>query len=207
MKKKDTMRKIIILLTTVVLSMTAKAQNTGYEKSIEINGGPAMNDCTKYSLGISMVNGYRIIPNLYAGIGVGFRYTDALFMHTWRSYMQYGSLHFESRDSYSGDYLLPIFARIQYNFTTTKFKPMLLCDAGYTINVGSVEGNAVGFYWEPAFGVDISLEEKTSLYFQIGINMQSMHYDRYEFDYYDGANTEEIKTTASTLCFKIGMRF
>lgn len=106
--KKDKMRKIIILLTTVVLSMTAKAQNTGYEKSIEINGGPAMNDCTKYSLGISMVNGYRIIPNLYAGIGVGFRYTDALFMHTWRSYKQYGSLHFESRDSYSGDYLLPI---------------------------------------------------------------------------------------------------
>ena len=56
-------------------------------------------------------------------------------------------------------------------------------------------------------GVDISLEDKTSLYFQIGINMQSLHYDRYEFDYYDGANTEEIKATASTLCFKIGMRF
>ena len=201
------MKKIIILLTAVVLSMTAKAQNTGYEKSIEINGGPAMNKCTKYSLGISMVNGYRIIPNLYAGIGVGFKYTDALFMHTWRSYMQYGSLHFESSDSYSGDYLLPIFARIQYNFTTTKVKPMLLCDAGYTINVGSVEGNAVGFYWEPAFGVDISLEENTSLYFQVGINLQKLHYDRYEYSYYDGASSEEVNTTASTLCFKIGMRF
>lgn len=201
------MKRIIILLSAVVFSMTAIAQSTGYEKSIEINGGPAMNDNTKYSLGISMVNGYRIMPNLYAGVGVGFRYTDALFMHTWRSYMQYGSLHFESSDSYAGDYLLPIFARIQYNFTTTKVKPMILCDAGYTINVGSNEGNPVGFYWEPAFGVDISLEGNTSLYFQIGINMQSTHYDRYEYSYYDGASTEEIKATASTLCFKIGMRF
>jgi len=201
------MRKLTIIFAAIVFSMTANAQNTGYEKSIEINGGPAMNNCTKYSLGISMVNGYRIIPNLYAGVGVGFRYTDALFDQTWRSYMQYGKLQFETKDYYSGDYLLPIFARIQCNFTTTKVKPLLLCDAGYTISVGSAEGNAVGFYWEPAFGVDISLEEKTSIYFQIGINLQKTHYRRYEYSYYDGANTEEINATASTLSFKLGMRF
>lgn len=202
------MKKVItFLLATVMLSMAANSQESGYEKSIEIIGGPAMSKSTKYSLGISMVNGYRINPHLYAGIGVGFRYTEAKFMHTWRSYMQYSSLHFESSDSYGGDYLVPVFARIQYNLITTKVKPMLLCDVGYTIDPGIAKGNAVGFFWEPAFGIDISLEENTSIYFQIGINLQKIHYTRYEYSYYDGASEEEINTTASTLNIKIGMKF
>lgn len=166
-----------------------------------------MNKNTKYSLGISMVNGYRINPQLYAGMGIGFRYTNAKFMHTWRSYMQYGSLHFESSDLYGGDYLVPVFARIQYNLITTKVKPMLLCDAGYTIDPGIAKGNAVGFFWEPAFGIDINLEENTSIYIQIGVNFQKTHFTRYENSYYDGASEEEIKTIASTLIFKLGMKF
>lgn len=198
---------ITILLTAVIFSMAANAQNSGYEKSIEIYGGPALNKSTKYTLGISMVNGYRINPHLYAGIGAGFRYTDAEFMHTYRSYMQFGYLHSETSTSYAGDYLLPIYFRAQYNFTTTKVKPILLCDAGYTFNVGSVKGNAVGFFWEPAFGIDINLESNTSLYFQIGVCMQNAHHTFYSYSYYDGASSEELHTVASTLNLKIGMKF
>ncbi len=200
-------RTITLLLTTIAFSMAVIAQNSGYEKSIEINGGPAMNKSTKYSLGIAMVNGYRINSNLYAGVGIGFRYTEAKFMHTWRSYMQYGNLHFEKSDSYGGDYLLPVYARVQYNLITTKVKPILLCDVGYTFDIGIAKGNAVGFFWEPAFGLDVSLEENTSIYFQIGINLQKLHYTRYEYSYYDGVSTEEINTVASTLNIKIGMKF
>ena len=203
------MRKklLAIVALATMFGFTATAQTSGYEKSIEIYGGPAMNKSTKYTLGISMVNGYRINSHLYAGIGAGFRYTNAEFMHSYRSYMQFGSLHSETSSSYAGDYLLPVYARAQYYFTTTKVKPMLLCDGGYTFNVGSTEGNAVGFFWEPAFGIDINLEQNTSLYFQIGICMQKTHYTYYTYSYYDGASSEEINTTASTLNIKIGMKF
>ncbi len=203
------MRKkfLVVVGFVAMFGFTVIAQTSGYEKSIEIYGRPAMNKSTKYTLGISMVNGYRIDSHLYAGIGVGFRYTDAEFMHTYRSYMQFGSLHSETSSSYAGDYLLPVYARAQYNFTTTKVKPMLLCDAGYTFNVGSTDGNAVGFFWEPAFGIDINLEQNTSLYFQIGICMQKTHYTYYTYSYFDGASSEEINATASTLNIKIGMKF
>jgi hypothetical protein len=207
-ERKRRMKKgISILLAVIAFSMAANAQNNGYEKSIEIYGGPAMNKTAKYSFGISLVNGYRINPHLYAGLGVGFRYTDAEYMHTYRSYKQFGVLQTETSSSYAGDYLLPVHARAQYNFTTTKVKPMLLCDAGYTFNVGSVEGNAIGFFWEPAFGIDIDLEEHTSLYFQLGICMQNTHYTYYTFSYYDGASSEEIHTKGSTFNIKVGMKF
>ena len=200
-------KRITILLSAVLFSMAASSQNNGYEKSIEIYGGPAMNKSTKYSLGITMVNGYRISSYLYVGVGVGFRYSDAEYMHTYRSYMQFGSIHSETMTSYAGDYLLPVFARAQYYFSTTKVRPMILCDAGYTFNVGSVKGNAVGFFWEPAFGIEIGMEKKTTLYFQIGICMQNAHHTYYSFSYYDGASSEELHTRASTLNFKVGMKF
>lgn len=200
-------KRITILLSAVLVSIAASSQNNGYEKSVEINGGPAINKSTKYSLGISMVNGYRINSYLYVGIGIGFRYSDAEYMHVYRSYKQFGYIHSESESSYAGDYLLPVYARAQYNFTTTKVKPLILCDVGYTFNVGSVKGNAVGFFWEPAFGIDISLEQKTSIYFQIGICLQNAHHTYYTFSYYDGASSEELHTRACTLNFKVGMRF
>lgn len=200
-------KRITILLSAVLFSMAANAQNSGYEKSIEIYGGPALNKSTKYSLGITMVNGYRINSCMYVGVGIGFRYSDAEYMHTYRSYMQFGSIHSETKTFYDVDYLLPVYARAQYYLTTTKVKPMILCDAGYTFYVGSVKGNAVGFFWEPAFGIEISMEKKTTLYFQLGICMQNAHHTYYSFSYYDGDSYEELHTRASTLNIKVGMKF
>ena len=185
----------------------ALAQAT-YEKSIEVQGGPALDKNTKYSVGASTTHGARI-ENFFIGIGAGFRYTNALYYSSYRSYYQWGSLQSESYESFDGKYLVPLYVRANYLFGNSSVKPMISFDLGTTIDVGKNQKykNTEGLFYEPAVGLNISIDEKTSMFITIGLNYQKAHHTYYSISYYDGASTEEIKGMAGTLNIKIGLTF
>ena len=201
------MKRIILLASVVCVMQSAFGQAT-YEKSIELQGGPALDSYTKYSVGASTTHGARI-DNFFIGAGAGFRYTNALYYSSYRSYYQYGSLQSESYESYDGKYLIPIYVRASYRFGSSAVKPMISFDLGTTIDVGQNQEykNTEGLFYEPAVGLNISIDEKTTMFISVGLNYQSSHHTYYSTSYYSGASTEEIKGMASTLNFKLGLTF
>lgn len=190
------MKKIGTILFLMCFVVFASAQSKGYEKSIEFGGGIGLDKLSKYSIGISMVNGYRFNNYLYVGVGTGFKYTDALYYSS-------SSLR-DYYESFDGKYLIPLYARIKANLTKTKVSPFLVVDAGYTFDVGQNENkNIEGLMIEPAFGIDFKLnEEKISLYFLLGVNIQKTR-----FTHFRKISDEENNEFASALSLKLGIKF
>lgn len=180
----------------MLLPFTMLLAQRGYEKSIEVGGSVGIDQFTKSSFEIDMVNGYRFNDYFLVGAGVGFRYTDALY---YQSYLL--SDFYESRD---GKYLIPLFARLKINFTKGIISPFLLGNIGNTFDVGqNPNKNTYGLMIEPAFGIDFKLnEEKTGMYLLVGFNMQSA-----EFRYYSIRGDENITGLANSISLRGGIKF
>lgn len=195
------MKKTLLFLIAFVLSFNLHAQSKGYEKSIEVFGGPGLNKLTKYQIGISMINGYRINDYFYAGVGAGFRFQESRYMYS------YGPGDKFDHDSREPRYIIPLYARVKANLTKTSVSPFFIADIGGNIDVGMVEYKTIqGFFFEPQFGVDIDLTDPISLYLALGANIAKAKY--YSFDFYDTNSIQgEYKGLASTLVFHIGIKF
>ncbi len=184
--------------------MNSVMQASGYEKAIEINGGVGLNKFSKYSFGIEMINGYRFNDYFSIGFGAGFRYTNALYYHSY----QYSNHQSSTYDSYDGKYLIPLHVRAKANLSPAKVSPFLMLDGGYTFDVGqNPNKNTEGLFFEPAFGVDIKLDDKTTMCFGVGVNFQNAHYKYYSIGGYSGSYDLEETGLASTLNIRIGFKF
>lgn len=190
------MKKLFAICVMLISVFTANAQVKGYEKSVEIFGGPGFNSSSKYQLGISMINGYRVNNCLYLGAGAGFRLQEALYYSSY-------TLNKSGYHSRTQRYIIPLYAWVKANLTKTTVSPFLCADFGSNIDVGQVDvKNVEGFFFEPQFGVDIDLDEQMTLNLAIGINVANTHYKVFrEYDYYMN------KTKASTLTFHLGFNF
>lgn len=104
---------------------------------------------------------YRLLADMllapfFIGAGVGFRYTDALYYQSYtHTSVQYVSDTYESR---SQEYLIPVYARIKYNFSDKFVAPFIQGNVGYSFNVGGNTKAVKGLYLEPAIGIDFNLK-------------------------------------------------
>ena len=192
------MQKLIILSMMLFSALFANAQS-GYEKSIELGGAVAIDNFTKYSFEIDMINGYRFNDLFSIGIGIGFRYTEALYYesHTLGYYYK----------SYDGKYLIPCYSRIKASLSNAKVSPFFLINIGGTLDVGkNPYKNTHGLMVEPAFGVDFRQDNNTGYYFLVGFNLQNS-----EHEYFGSASSsykrERITGMAQSLSLRIGFIF
>ena len=183
------------------MALSLNAQSKGYEKSIEVFGGPGLNSLTKYQIGISMINGYRINDYFYAGVGTGFRFQESRYMYSFGPGDEFDN------DSRQQRYIIPLYARIKANLTKTSVSPFFIADIGGNIDVGKVKYKTIqGFFFEPQFGVDFDLTDPISLYIAIGANMAQAK--NHVFDFYNpGDVQDEYKGLASSLVFHLGIKF
>lgn len=195
------MRKLLLILAVAFTAINLNAQDKGYEKSIEIYGGPGLNNLTKYQLGISMINGYRFNDFLYLGAGTGFRYQESRYMYSYGPGTSY------DHDSREPRYIVPLYARVKANLTKTPVSPFFIADIGGNIDVGLVKYKTIkGFFFEPQFGIDMDLADPISMYFTIGANIAKAQY--MVFDFYDiNSIQDEYKGIASSLVFHVGIKF
>lgn len=199
------MKKILIFAFALILGAASYAQNSGYEKSIEINGGFGLDDYQNYTFGIGMVNGYRLNDNFYLGLGLGYEYLKGLYL---KSYEYIGGF-IGSKSSVSDDIRnnIQIFGRIKANLTNSNVSPFLSCDLGY--NAG-LSGNdikmATGLFYEPAFGIDFKMSNEQTMYFTIGYNSQNYEYKFFNLTLGNsGHETENVK--AGKLSLRLGFKF
>ncbi len=201
------MKKVLLFLSftfIMALPFCAQAQNKGYEKSIELNGGIPIDKYSKYSLGITMMNGYRFNYFFYLGAGIGYEYFNALY---YKSYDYIGSGHSDKYDSFYGKSMLRLFARVKANLSRAKVSPYFAGDFGYTIDFNANDcGSTTGLMFEPQFGIDFKLPEKIGLYLAVGYRGQQNSYTYYNLTYGETGSTEE-NVLAGLVDIKFGIKF
>lgn len=199
------MKRTFLLAFALLLGIASYAQNSGYEKSVEINGAFGLDDYQKYTFGIGMVNGYRINDNLYLGVGIGYEYLKGMY---YKSYEYVGGITGSKKyDSYDIRNNVQLFGRIKANLTSSNVSPFLSVDLGYNVGLGGNEIKmANGLFYEPAFGIDFKLDEKQSIYFMIGYNGQNYEYKFYNLTLGSAGNDTE-KKTAGKLSLRLGFVF
>lgn len=186
-----------ILFASCTLSF---AQSKGYEKSIEVNGGVALDEMSKFSFGVSMINGYRINEHLFIGALLGYEYFDALYLS---SYEGKG----DSYKSYDPKNLLKIGARVKANLSKGKVSPFLSFDLGGGIQVARTEHYpATGLYLEPAFGVDFKLQDKQAVYVMLGYHAQNNRYGRFNLTS-SNPGSSDSKVMAALFDIRLGFKF
>lgn len=151
-------------------------------------------------------------------LGVGFKYfmfqssnsMDNIYIEDSTGVRQYGKMSDELKISFIG----PMFSTRLLNHDKKNALLMNLAIGymGYTnnkviINNYKMTGNTVGLAFE--MGYDIGLSENLSLGFQISMIAGTL----FEYDWYDGNNTETIKLkegeyeSLSRVDFSVGLRF
>lgn len=195
--KKGLSTMLAILFAACAVSF---AQSKGYEKSIEVNAGVALDKMSKFSFGVSMINGYRINEHFFIGALVGYEYFDALYMSSYQP-------EEDSYKSYDPKNLLKIGARVKANLSKGKISPFLSFDIGGGIQVARTDYYpATGIYLEPAFGVDFKLQEKQTVYVMLGYHAQNNRYGYFNLSSSNPGSSEK-KVLAGLFDIRVGFRF
>ena len=194
--------RLFTILATLLCSVSLMAQNKGYEKALEIFGGPGLSDDSKYSIGVDIINGYRANETFFIGGGIGFKYAECRYYHSYSSILGEKDVY-DSRDH---KYLIPVFARAKVNLTKTNVSPFVAADLGWTFDVGqNPNKNIEGFFAEPQLGLDLNLDG-LGMYFIAGVNIQNYHYTYFSITSRDSYQ-EDKGYMIGTLNFKVGFRF
>ena len=203
--------KLFLLVALIMATVSvANAQSKGYEKSIELNGGVGLDNYSKYSFGISMINGYRFSDHFYLGAGVGYKNINSLY-YTSTNYV--GNRYTGYYESFDSRNLIQLYARAKANLSKGQISPFFQFDVGGSLDLNSNKdaGTASGVILEPAFGVDFKTKDpKTAIYVSVGYNMQGMSYRKWDLNpdvVGTSAGDVMINRLAGQLKFRIGFRF
>lgn len=192
------------LMLCLVALITGFSSNVyaqkGYQKSIEVGASIGVGDYSNNTFGIAMINGCRFNNYLFAGVGVGFGYSNALNGVN----IKYGTTEYRT-----DAYLIPVFANIKANLTTGKVSPFFQLNIGYTFDVNQYLRDAPGFMIEPAFGVDFNLDTKKAIYVLAGFNLQ---HSEYSFTRNAGTTTDNWDITTKSemlkaISLRVGFKF
>lgn len=194
------MRKIIVVCFFALSSLLASAQNGGYEFSADATGSIGLSNKSKYNVGVSIINGYRINEKFAVGLGVGFRYAETLYYYSEDSKLG----NYESRDN---KFLLPIFLSAKFNFTEGGISPFIIGDLGYTFDLGQNENkNLEALFVEPIIGVDFK-SGKSTWFLGLGVNVQQHHYQHFHISSVTMSGDRRVNDVALTLALHFGLQF
>ncbi len=155
LNNKTNMNKTILtILFFIGLSSSVYGQK--FEPQIKIGYSYGLDTYKNHSFGGEFLAGYRIIPQLRLGIGVGIdycehKYEDAHYNTLINRYQK------EYRESAA---YIPLFLNGKYNFTEGKISPYVTTDIGYSFFIpysDYAKENSLGVFVKPGFGVDFNI--------------------------------------------------
>lgn len=197
------MKKAIILAISICLIMAQAAQafEKGYEKRVEAYAFAGLTDYYKSLFGVGMVNGWRMTPSIFVGVGTGFEYSNALYRTGLKD------------DQYCPQYMIPLYGEFKYNFRShQKVSPYLLLDAGWVLNFGGEDDKDIskrsiyGLMASMRYGIDVKVGDEIRLFASAGPRFQHVrHTDRYPGT--KGWEHHLIDKMLTTVCLHIGIIF
>lgn len=137
----------------------------------------------------TMVNGYKFLPELTTGIGVGYEYYD------WG--------------------VLPMFADVRYFFDNEGFSPFLIAQGGYSFtleqNLGNnYWGNQVtktygGLMFSAGAGIRAGIARHSALLISLSYRFQKLSYD--SENYWESGTERRTYTNYNRIALAVGFLF
>lgn len=195
--------KRIILIIAIALSSaaTAGAFEKGYEKRVEAYAFAGLTDYNKSLFGVSMVNGWRITPSSYVGLGVGYEYSDILYM-----------IRMKGTQS-APQHMFPVYGEYKFNFhPETVSSPFLVVDAGWIFNTNGEdkEGidtkSAYGLMARARYGIDVSVGDNLRVTCSVGPRIQHIRVTE-KYSQYGKWEYRFLHDYLASVCAHIGLIF
>ena len=161
-------------------------KSCGYLGLVEIGGGIGIGDWGADRVSLTMINGYRVVPQFALGVGIGVE----MFAYT----SNYGVL------DYSPEFGLPIFLHLRSDFVDGKVSPYAAFNVGYNVSLSG--GFFDGLMLEPTLGVSFNVGSNNRMTAGVSYAMNRVKYAYYGYSYH-----YEDKATGSAIKLKIGFSF
>jgi hypothetical protein len=158
----------------------------GYMGLIEVGGGIGIGAWAADRVSLTMVNGYRIIPQFAIGIGVG----AEMFFYEPIS---------RTVSSYSPEISLPIFLHLRSDFIEGQVSPFVTFNVGYNLSLGG--GYFDGILLEPTLGVSYNVGQRNRMTAGVSFMMNRVKYAVYWGSY------SEYTDMGNALKLKVGFSF
>lgn len=125
----------------------------GYFGLVEIGVAGGINGCDRLKSRVTIINGYRIIPQFAIGLGVSYQ------AHLY------------------GIMSLPVFLHLRSDFLEKNISPFFAFNIGYNLplKVDYYQGRVMGFTMEPTFGVGFNVGRKCRMTSGLGCILDRVH--------------------------------
>lgn len=177
------MKKLIFVFLFLLSATSAYSQKEkGYEFSFETGYEIGVGETSTGSFQIiSMINGYRINPDIFMGLGL-------------------------SINAHEEGTLIPIYGQLKYNLNKKNTSPFALLKVGYSLKSSSDKIRGFGFTISPNIGFDFRKKHKTSFYIMTGMNFQWGFYHKH-FNDFGQHDPRQINKLYLYIPIKIGATF
>ena len=122
----------------------------GYFGLAELGIAPGF-DYNRLRAGVTIINGYRVVPQFAIGLGVGCQY-----------YISYGEL------------TLPVFLHLRSDFLNKSTSPFIAFNIGYNLSV--LGGFYGGLMIEPSAGIGFNVGNKNRMTVGLGLSIDNVQY-------------------------------
>lgn len=110
---------------------------SGYMGIVEVSGGLGIGDWAADRMSLTIINGYRLLPQFAFGLGIGYE----MFLYEAAS----------GAADYSPESALPVFLHLRSDFIAKKVSPFVAFNVGYNVSLSG--GYFGGLLLEPSMGV------------------------------------------------------
>lgn len=195
--------KRIILIIGIILSAaaTSGAFEKGYEKRVESYAFAGLTEYNKSLFGVSMVNGWRATPSSYVGLGVGYEYSNVIYM-----------IRMKGNQS-TPQHMFPVYGEYKFNFHPQSVSsPFLLVDAGWIFNFNGDDKEGIttkavyGLMASARCGIDISLGNDLRVTCSIGPRIQHLRMT-HKYSQYGKWEYRFLHEYITSVCTHVGLIF
>jgi len=164
----------------------------GYLGLIEVEGGFGFGEWAAGRFGISLINGYRAIPQFAFGFGIGTR----IFFYNY--YARQGEMR-------NTDYGMPFFLHLRSDLLSKKTSPYIALNFGYNLSFG---GYFSGVLVEPSLGVSFNIADRSRLNIGLVFPINGLSYWEYRYnDYGYQESYRHVNSMGYGITLKVGFSF
>src|SRR5690625_2200214 len=155
----------------------------GYEVSVDLGYQIGTGDWGLDRIKLDIINGYRINPYIFLGLGTG-----------WRYYHQIE------------DALVPIFLNFKVNFIQSQMSPFLGLSTGYSLNASN-NFKGAGAFIAPTMGVDFPISNSARM--NVGLSYESQRLKSKLYHFYPDNYIDSYEATfnSGAISLSIGFTF
>ncbi len=187
-QKRNTVQGAMTITTTTIVQQEKPKKEkkekksfnpvkSGWQQSVEVGLNMDFSDYWLWDVGVHYAGGYRINNTFYVGFKTGL---DFVVLDDAKEEYEYYYTNYNYQDMFfpaPSVVMLPIYVHFRAYLTKTRLQPFFALSGGAKIGFKRpTEAGPVNYCVEPAFGLNLRVSNRSSVYMQLGAPLQIRPY-------------------------------